>query len=83
MRLTDIVQHADLALWPQIAMVLFMFAFVLVGLRVVLTSREQDRAMARAAIEDDVPAKPASASQGADAAQILHETTATKERDHG
>jgi len=56
MRLTDIVQHADLALWPQVALVLFLLAFVLVLVRVVFTSRAKDRAIASIVLEDDTPA---------------------------
>ncbi|MEL7473073.1 MAG: hypothetical protein AAGK04_07130 [Planctomycetota bacterium] len=56
MRLTDIVQHADLDLWPQLALVFFVLAFAMMLVRVVLTSKAKDRAIAHIVLEDDIPA---------------------------
>lgn len=34
MRLTDVISHMNLAVWPSIAMVLFLAAFVGVAIRI-------------------------------------------------
>ena len=40
MKLSDIVGHAGLELYPQIALVLFLFAFALVVVRLLLPSQQ-------------------------------------------
>ena len=53
MRLSDIVQHAELDLWPQLALVFFLLAFGLMLVRVFATSRAKDRAIASIVLEED------------------------------
>lgn len=55
MRLSDIVQHADLDLWPQLALVFFLLAFGLTLVRVFGTSRAKDRAIANIVLDEDEP----------------------------
>lgn len=54
MKLSDIVSHANLAFYPEVALVLFLFVFALVCLRVFVfsTKREMDAA-ARIPLGDD------------------------------
>lgn len=49
MSLTDIVSHADLALFPQVAMVLFLLVFVAVLVRVGRRSGSEAETWRRAA----------------------------------
>jgi hypothetical protein len=45
MSLTDVVSHLDLAIWPKMAMVLFLAVFVAVMARVLRTGKgDMDRA---------------------------------------
>jgi cbb3-type cytochrome oxidase subunit 3 len=56
MRLSDIVGHMDLAVWPKMALVLFLAVFVAVTWRALRTSKaEMDRA-ASLPINDDAGA---------------------------
>ena len=53
MSLTDVVSHLDLAIWPKMALVLFLAVFVAVTAKALLSSKpELDRA-ARLPIDDE------------------------------
>lgn len=54
MKLSDIVGHAGLELYPQIALVLFLLAFAIVVIRLFLPSQQalHERG-ARMALDDD------------------------------
>lgn len=62
MKLSDIVGHAGLELYPQIALVLFLFAFAIVVVRLLLPSQQsQYERGARMALDDaDAPSTPPS-----------------------
>jgi cytochrome c oxidase cbb3-type subunit 3 len=62
MKLSDVVGHAGLELYPQIALVLFLLAFVIVVVRLVLPSQQAlyERA-GRMALDDGDTAPPAHA----------------------
>lgn len=53
MRLTDIVQHADLSVWAEAAMVLFMASFAVIGVRALCSDRGVAEEMAATPLEDD------------------------------
>ena len=54
MKLSDIVGHAGLAIYAEIAMVLFMIAFVLVALRVFRSGTPQEfEEASRLPLEDE------------------------------
>ena len=61
MKLSDIVGHSGLELYPQIALVLFLFAFAVVVVRLFLPSprAEYERA-ARMALDDTGAPPPTS-----------------------
>lgn len=53
MRVSDVVQHADLSLWPQLALVLFVGAFLIVSIRALRTGKTEASAMAGIPLDDD------------------------------
>lgn len=53
MRLTDIMQHANLAIWAQIAFVLFGIVFLAVVVRTALFGRVWSDRMSSLPLEDD------------------------------
>lgn len=55
MRLTDVVSNADLAVWPQVAMVIFLGVFVLVVIRTMTTGRRSEMQRRAALALDDGP----------------------------
>jgi cbb3-type cytochrome oxidase subunit 3 len=59
MRLSDIMSHAGLAGWAQVALVIFLAAFVVILVALFAPSRrsEFDRA-SRMPLNDDVPVTP-------------------------
>lgn len=59
MKLSDIMGHAGLSAYAEIALILFLAAFVAVLVRTFLSSdrAELDR-VSRLPLEDDVPANP-------------------------
>jgi cbb3-type cytochrome oxidase subunit 3 len=58
MRLTDVMSHAGLAIYAEVAMVLFLIAFGIIVVRTFWPSRrdEMDRA-SRLPLEEDDPAE--------------------------
>lgn len=65
MGMSDVISRLDLALWPQLAMVLFLAVFVAVVVRVYLmsTRREMD-GQAASAMSDGQPAHAARSRGG-------------------
>jgi cbb3-type cytochrome oxidase subunit 3 len=54
MKLSDIMGHANLSMYAEVAMVIFLIVFVAVAVRLFLPSRQQDlRDAARLPLEDD------------------------------
>ncbi len=54
MKLSDIMGHANLSMYAEVAMVIFLLVFVAVAVRLFLPSRQQDlRDAARLPLEDD------------------------------
>jgi hypothetical protein len=54
MSLTDVVSHLDLAVWPKMALVLFLAVFVAVTARALMSGRpELDRASRLPIDEED------------------------------
>ena len=58
MRLSDIVQHAELHLWAELALVIFIGVFLLVSIRVLRTDRTHTRSLAMTPLQDDQPIDP-------------------------
>lgn len=56
MRLTDIMQHANLSVWAQVAFVLFGVVFLAVVTRTVLSKRSFTDHMSAMPLDDDGPA---------------------------
>ncbi len=54
MSLTDIMSNADLSVYPQIAMVIFLGVFVLVAYRTIRSDPRAMRKMAESALHDDI-----------------------------
>ena len=65
MRLTDIVSHLDLAVYPQIGLVLFLAAFALVIVQVMRSDSVKGRS-AMPLDEDDARAETAAAHSVSD-----------------
>lgn len=65
MKLSDIVGHAGLELYPQIALVLFLIAFAIVVVRLFLPSQQAlYKRGARMALDDaDAPTTPPTARE--------------------
>ena len=55
MKLSDIVGNSGLAIYAEIALTLFLIAFVLVALRLLFTRRERYEHVAQLPLEDDEP----------------------------
>jgi len=54
MRLSDLMSNADLTVWPEAAMVIFLGVFALVTLRTLREgTREQRRRLASMPLEDE------------------------------
>jgi len=53
MRLSDIMSHAGLAGYAEVALVLFLFAFILIAVRVALGMRDAELEAARHLPLDD------------------------------
>ena len=54
MSLTDLMRHADLSVYPQIGLIIFLGVFVAVSLRAMRLNRSQDiERISRLALEDD------------------------------
>ena len=59
MKLSDIMGHANLAIYAEIAMVLFMAVFIAVAIRIWLPSKAKDHAEAARLPLDDEPTSAA------------------------
>mgnify|MGYP004039736291 CR=1 FL=1 len=59
MKVSDVVQHADLSLWAEVALVMFLGAFLVVSIRALRGDRSHAKKMAGAALdlEDEQTAK--------------------------
>ena len=59
MRLSDVVGHSGLAVYAEVALVLFFLAFVLIGVRLLVRRdrRELER-MSRMPLDDGTPERP-------------------------
>ena len=59
MKVSDVVQHADLSLWAEVALVMFLGAFLVVSIRALRGDRTHAKHMAAAALDlqDDHAAK--------------------------
>ncbi|MGE5176940.1 MAG: hypothetical protein ACM3JJ_11260 [Hyphomicrobiales bacterium] len=55
MHLSDIMAHAGLALYAEIAMVLFLLVFVVVVVRIFRARKSDVERQARLPLEDDEP----------------------------
>ena len=53
MKLSDIMSHADLALYPKIALVIFLAVFAAVVVKLVRTPRDELARCGRMALEED------------------------------
>lgn len=59
MRLSEIMSHAGLAFYAEVALVIFFIVFVAVALRVFSPSRKADyAAAARMPLDDETPVTP-------------------------
>ncbi len=56
MGLADVMSHAGLALYAEIAMVLFILVFIAVVIRLFASKRSDLERHARMPLEDDAPA---------------------------
>lgn len=54
MKLSDVISHTDLTLWPKMALVMFLAVFVSVCVRVFRRSKAEMKGYAMRAIEDGV-----------------------------
>jgi cbb3-type cytochrome oxidase subunit 3 len=55
-RLADIMSHAGLSGYAEVALILFLIAFVVIVVRIFLPSRRREmEKMARKPLEDDTP----------------------------
>lgn len=64
MKLSDIVSHADLSLWSQLSMALFLGVFLLVLIRVLRAPRKNLSEISERAMQDSYEPAPVPA-QGA------------------
>ncbi len=55
MKVSDVVQHADLSVWAEAAMVMFLGAFLVVTIRVLRQDPTDARSMAHTPLADDEP----------------------------
>lgn len=59
MRLSDIMSHAGLAGYAEIALILFMVAFIAIVIRIFRPGRRQEmQAAARMPLDDEHPQEP-------------------------
>lgn len=64
MKLSDIMSHANLALYPEVALVIFLSVFVLICAKVFLFTDKSDHdEAARIPLSSDEPATPRSQTQ--------------------
>ncbi|MEM9662760.1 MAG: cbb3-type cytochrome c oxidase subunit 3 [Planctomycetota bacterium] len=56
MRMSDIMSHVDLAVWPTIGLVLFLIVFACMAGRVLLSKRPHNERIASLPLDDDEPA---------------------------
>jgi len=70
-RLTDIMSNADLAVWPQVAMVIFLGVFFLVVVRTLTTGRRSEMRRRAAMALDDGPTTDNSNPSGARAKEAM------------
>jgi|GEM_PF-1877649 len=52
MRVSDVVQHADLSIWAEAALVLFFAAFMVTAIRAIRVDRRETEAMAATPFDD-------------------------------
>ncbi|MEO1584295.1 MAG: hypothetical protein AAFR96_06955 [Planctomycetota bacterium] len=65
MRLTDIMSHMDLSIYPQIGLVLFLAAFAAVIWKVLRSEKQESRSMALLPLDDDgAAAQPGTKESG-------------------
>lgn len=65
MSLTEIMSSADLSIYPQIAMILFLGVFMLISLRVLFKLRPSDaQKLAHLALDDDTPSTDTTNTMG-------------------
>jgi len=59
MKVSDVVQNADLSLWAEVALVMFLGAFLVVSIRALRADRYHSKSMASAPLdlEDEAAAK--------------------------
>lgn len=57
MRLSDVVSHMNLAFWPQVALVIFMFVFFAVAARVYTRPRSAYQRFCSLPLEDNPAAE--------------------------
>lgn len=55
MKVSDVVQHADLSLWAEAALVMFLGAFLVVTIRVLRQDGSHASSMAQTPLTDDEP----------------------------
>ena len=53
MSLSDIMSNADLSVYPEIAMVIFLGVFLIVGIRILRSDPKEMREIAKSALDDD------------------------------
>lgn len=58
MRLSDVISNMNLAIWPQIALVMFVVIFASVLVRIYRRSRRDYEGIARLPIDDGVRVDP-------------------------
>jgi len=59
MRLSDVVSHAGLAVYAEVALVLFFVAFVVIGVRLLAhRDRHELERMSRMPLDDGAPESP-------------------------
>ena len=51
MKVSDVVQHADLSMWAEVALVMFLGAFLVVSIRALRADRGHAKKMASAALD--------------------------------
>ena len=73
MRLTDIMSHMDLSVYPQIGLIIFLIVFAAVVIRVVFSKRSDTDRLASMPLADDV----------AGSSSVQTKPSAVKEQSHG
>ena len=66
MTLGDVVGHSGLTLWAEVAMVVFMLAFVAVSVHLLVTGRERWERARRLPLDDDASSGQVTSSSGGD-----------------